>query len=361
MTAMKMLNSLPFLKDFKAAQESSFDRTGGNDDFVVIEPGGRAVLADIRGAGCISRVWVTIASADLYILRRCVLRIYWDGEPAPSVEAPVGDFFGVGFAEYRHYTALPLGMSSGGFYCYFPMPFSKGARVEVENQSEKKINAFYYNITYHRFDALENDAETGRFHARWRHEKTLPGSNYTLLEAAGKGHYVGCNLNMQGLKPLSFWFLEGDEMIYVDGEQHPPAIHGTGTEDYFNSGWYFRNGVFGGPYHGLTIKDPLRSRISAYRFHIEDPIPFNKSIRVTMEHGGVNDTPGSDYSSTAYWYQIEPHHSMGLFPPADDRIPDDGFILKNLKDAASDVLEVGFNIVEKIRKFSPMGKPPEKK
>jgi len=351
MAPLKMLDNLPFLKDFKAAQESSFDRTGGNDDYVVIEGGGRAVLADIKGAGCVSRMWVTMASPDLYILRKCVLRMYWDGEEHPSVEAPIGDFFGVGFSEYRHFTALPLGMSSGGFYCYFPMPFSKSARIEVENQSEKKINAFYFNITYHRFDKLEKDAEAGRFHARWRHEKTMPGSNYTILEATGAGHYVGCNMNMQGRKPFSFWFLEGDEMIYVDGEQHPPAIHGTGTEDYFNSGWYFRNGEFAAPYHGLTIKDPVRSRISAYRFHIEDPIPFKKNIRVTIEHGGINDAPGSDYSSTAYWYQTEPHHSMGLFPQADDRIPDDGFILKNAKSAASDLLELGFGVFEQFRKL----------
>jgi hypothetical protein len=351
MTPMKMIDNLPLLKDFRAAQESSYDRTGGNDDYVSIEPGQRAVLANIEGAGCVSRVWVTVASPDLYILRRAVIRMYWDGEEDPSVIAPVGDFFGVGFSEYRHFTALPLGMSSGGYYCYFPMPFSKGARIEVENQSAKKINAFYYNITYHRFDKLEKESETGRFHARWRHDRTMPGSNYTILEARGTGHYVGCNLNMQGVRPFSFWFLEGDEMIYVDGESHPPKIHGTGTEDYFNSGWYFLKGTFAGPYHGLTIKDPLQSRISAYRFHIEDPIPFKKNIRVTIEHGGENDAPGCDYSSTAYWYQTEPHRSMGTFPPADDRLPKDGLLIKSAKNIASDLLEIGFGIGERLKEL----------
>ncbi len=348
-----MLNQLPLMKDYSSAQESSYDRTGGNDDYVVVDPGEKAVLAEIEGAGCISRIWVTVASPDLYILRRATLRMYWDGEEAPSVEAPLGDFFGVGFSQYRHFTALPLGMSSGGYYCYFSMPFGKSARIELVNESPKSINAFYYNITYHRFDKLENDRETGRFHARWRHEKTLPGSNFTLLEAEGAGHYVGCNLNMQGKRPLSLWFLEGDEMIYVDGEQHPPAVHGTGTEDYFNGGWYFITGKFAGPFHGLTIKDRLRSRISAYRFHIEDPIPFKKSIRVTMEHGGTNDAPGSDYSSTAYWYQTEPHKSMGAFPPGDDRLPDDGLIVKSVKDAASELLQFGFEIAAQLKKISP--------
>ncbi|HOO56156.1 MAG TPA: DUF2961 domain-containing protein [bacterium] len=349
MDSFGLLDTLPFLKEFKAAQESSFDRTGGNNDYVSIEAGDSAVLADIEGAGCISRIWLTVAAPDLYILRRCVIRMYWDGEQEPSVEAPLGDFFGVGFSQYRHFTALPLGMSSGGYYCYIPMPFSKNARIEVENQSKKKINAFYYNITFHRFDKLENDKKTGRFHARWRHEKTLPGSNYTILEARGAGHYIGCNMNMQGYKPLSFWFLEGDEMIYVDGEAHPPAIHGTGTEDYFNSGWYFNKGTFSGPYHGLTIKELLRARISAYRFHIPDPIPFKKSIRVTIEHGGINDTPGSDYSSTAYWYQAEPHVSMGTFPPSEDRLPDDGLLIKSAKDIASEVLQLGFTVAEQIK------------
>lgn len=351
MTPLKMIDNLPLMKDFKSVQESSYDRTGGNDDYVAIGPGDRAVIAEIEGAGCVSRIWMTVASPDLYIRRRAVIRMYWDGESDPSVVAPFGDFFGVGFSEYRHFTALPLGMSSGGNYCYFPMPFSKGARIEVENQSAKKITSLYYNITWHRFDKLDKNAETGRFHARWRHETTMPGSNYTILEAAGQGHYVGCNLNMQGLKPFNFWFLEGDEMIYVDGESHPPAVHGTGTEDYFNSGWYFIKGKFAAPYHGLTIKDPLLARISAYRFHIEDPIPFKKSIRATIEHGVTNDTPGCDYSSTAYWYQLEPHKSMGTFPPADDRLPKDGLLIGNAKKLGSDALEIAFNIGEQVKKL----------
>lgn len=348
---MKLLNGLPLFKDYKTFQESSYDRTGGPDDYVEVEPGEKAVLADIRGAGCVSRIWLTIASPDLYILRRAVIRMYWDGETAPSVEAPVGDFFGVGFSQYLHFTALPLGMTSGGYYCYFPMPFSNGARIEVTNESPKKIFALYYNVAFHQGEILERSGETGRFHARWRHEKTMPGSNYTILEAEGEGHFVGCNLNMQGTKPFSFWFLEGEEMFYIDNEKHPPSIYGTGTEDYFNSGWYFNKGVFSAPYHGLTIKDPLRARISAYRFHIEDPIPFKHNIRATIKHGGWNDTPGCDYSSTAYWYQSEPHRSMGEFPPAADRIPDDGLLLTGAKNTANEILGAAFDIGSKLRRL----------
>lgn len=353
MTGMKMLNMLPALKGYKSAQESSFDRSGGNDDYIAIDAGETATIADIKGAGCISRIWVTVASPDLYALRRAVIRMYWDGESSPSVEAPLGDFFGVGFSEYRHYTALPMGMSSGGFYCYLPMPFSDGAVIELVNESPKQIFAFYYNISYHKFDSLPDDAETGRFHAQWRRETTVAGENYTILEAEGKGHFVGCNLNMQGAKPFTLWFLEGDEMIYVDGESHPPAVHGTGTEDYFNAGWYFNKGTFSAPYHGLTIKDRLRSRISAYRFHIEDPIPFTKNIRVTMEHGGTNDTPGCDYSSTAYWYQLEPHGDNIALPPADERLPVDGPLVKIAKDGAAEVLQAGFDIFAATRHLFP--------
>ena len=342
-----MLDHLAHLKNYKAAQESSFDRTGGNEDFVGIESGEKAVLADIKSAGRISRIWVTVASPDQYILRNAVIRMFWDGEESPSVECPLGDFFGVGFGMYKHYTALPMGMSSGGYYCYFPMPFAKSARIEVENQSDKNIFAFYYNITYHLFDSMPKD--TAYFHAAWRHEKTRRGENYLILDAEGQGHFVGCSMSMQGRRPFSFWFLEGDEMIYVDGEGHPPAIHGTGTEDYFNGGWYFNKGTFSAPFHGLVIKDPVRSRICAYRFHVEDPIPFQESIRVTMEHGGTNDAPGCDYSSTAYWYQKEPHRRHASLPTPAERLPDDAMLERAAKNVASEVMDVGYSIANRFR------------
>jgi hypothetical protein len=132
----------------------------------------------------------------------------------------------------------------------------------------------------------------------------------TLLEATGRGHYVGTLLSMQMLRGRGIGFLEGDEMVYVDGETKP-SINGTGTEDYFNSGWYFNYGVYSAPYHGVTIKDDEKSRINAYRWHIEDAIPFKKSIRFTIEHGAGNDVT-ADYSSVAFWYQTHPH---AAFPP----------------------------------------------
>ena len=309
---------LPYFKDSKLIQISSNDTTGGNADFIPIKKDQTAVLADIRGAGVISRIWVTISSPDKYFLRRILLRMYWDGEKTPSVEVPVGDFFGTGF-EYTHYLSALVGMSSGGYYSYFPMPFSDGARIEAVNETGQGVGAFYYHIDYQQLQSLESNL--GRFHAQWRREpRTERGKPYTILEAEGRGQFVGLNLNMQGYREKQLWFLEGDEFIYVDGEK-VPSIRGTGTEDYFTSGWYFNKGTYAGPYHGLIIKDDtLNSRIAAYRFHIGDQIPFQKSIKVTIEHGHANEELG-DYSSVAYWYQTEPHKSFTGILPSHQRIP----------------------------------------
>ncbi|MBC7187973.1 MAG: DUF2961 domain-containing protein, partial [Calditrichaeota bacterium] len=132
------LGRLPYFKESRLRQISSFDRSGGNADRLVIPRGQTAVLADIKGAGVITRIWLTIASRDPHFLRRIVLRMYWDDESSPSVLCPVGDFFGTGFG-YTHYTSLLLGMSSGGYYCYFPMPFARRARVEVVNETDYDV------------------------------------------------------------------------------------------------------------------------------------------------------------------------------------------------------------------------------
>ncbi len=313
------LGRLPYLKQSKLIQISSNDTTGKNADFVPIGIGQTSRLADIKGAGVITRIWVTIGADDKYFLRRLLLRMYWDGESNPSVECPVGDFFGNGF-QYTHWTSLPLGMSSGGYYCYFPMPFAKGARIEIVNESGKKVNSFYYQIDYQQLDSL-TDSNIGRFHAQWRREpRTDPKKNYLVLEAEGQGQFVGTILSMQGYREKQLWFLEGDEMVYVDSEQIP-SVRGTGTEDYFTSGWYFNRGTYSAPFHGLIVKDDTSlSRIVAYRFHLGDQIPFRKNIRFTIEHGTNNEELG-DYSSVAFWYQTEPHKPFEPILSATRRIP----------------------------------------
>jgi hypothetical protein len=311
------IDALPFLKEGRLLQISSYDRTGGNSDFIAIQDGATARLADITGPGVIVRIWVTIASPDKHFLRRILLRMFWDGETTPSVEVPIGDFFGTGF-QYKQYVTPYLGMSSGGYYSFFPMPFKTSARVEVVNETGQEINSFYYHIDYRK---LEKPLPAGaaQFHAQWRRD-TRAGrdANYTVLEATGRGHLVGVNMNMQSYGN-GMQYLEGDEMVYVDGEKEP-SITGTGTEDYFTSGWYFNRGEYAAPYHGLILKDDSLSRIAAYRFHIQDAIPFARSLRFTIEHGHGNEEV-ADYSSTAYWYQLEPHKAFPPMPPAGFRIP----------------------------------------
>lgn len=308
---------LPYLKDSKLMQVSSFDSSGGNNDFIAIAPGAKRTIASLQGPGVIVNIWLTIATQEKYFLRSIVLRMYWDDEQTPSVEVPVGDFFGTGF-QYKHYTTPFLGMSSGGYYCYFPMPFNKSARIEVENQSSMEVNSFYYHIDYHKIPR-PLDSTIAYFHAQWRRETRCdPSKNYTVLEAEGSGHFVGMNMSMQSYEK-GMQYLEGDEKVFVDGEKFP-SLYGTGTEDYFNSGWYFNRGEFAAPYHGLILKDDSLSRIAAYRFHILDAIPFTKSIRFDIEYGTEN-VERADYSSTAYWYQREPHKPFSALPPAGMRIP----------------------------------------
>ncbi|MBU1098104.1 MAG: DUF2961 domain-containing protein [Bacteroidetes bacterium] len=310
-------SNLPYLKKSKLIQISSYDTTGGNNDRINIHSGNTAVLADVEGPGVITRIWVTIDSRDPYFLRRILLRIYWDGEENPSVEAPIGDFFGNGF-QYTHYYSAFAGMTSGGYFCYLPMPFNKSARIEVVNQTGEEVYAFYYHIDYQKLEE-PLDKDIAYFHAQWRRDiRTNNNENYLILDAEGEGHFVGVNMNMQPYKN-SYWYLEGDEMIYVDGEQFP-SVYGTGMEDYFTSGWYFKNGEYSAPYHGLIMKDDSTSRIVAYRYHIGDAVPFKKSIKVTIEHGHANEEI-ADFSSTAFWYQMEPHKKFEKIPNGNLRIP----------------------------------------
>lgn len=309
------LGDLHLAREGGLAHYSSYDRTGGNNDRRPIAPGETLVLADHEGAGVVRRWWITIAPrGEAEILRHLIVRCYWDGEEEPSVEVPVGDFFGMGFGEWKDYISLPLNMTSGGYNAYWPMPFRRNARITAENTGSIPIESFYYNIDIRTYDQLPE--ESLYFHAQYRQERTRAGEPVTILETTGRGHYVGTLLSMQPERGRSYSYLEGDEQIFVDGEE-TPGIIGTGTEDYFSSGWYYITGEYSAPYHGVTIKDDERGRINTYRWHIEDPIPFRESFRFQIEHGGTNDTPGVEYSSVAFWYQTHPH---AAFPPLPEQL-----------------------------------------
>ena len=322
----------------------------------MIPPDEVVTLLDVQGAGKITHVWMTSACREPDHLRKCLLKMYWDGEEEPSVLVPLGDFFGVGHSTARTFFSLPLvmGPTNGhGMNCYFPMPFKDGARIEFVCETYTHEVMLYYYIDYEELPSLEDDV--GRFHVQWRRQnptdgiddlssltghsinhsgKNLTGEgNYVILEAEGQGHYVGCHLDVENLwKPgyptMTYretnWFGEGDDMIFIDGEQWPPSLHGTGTEDYFNVAWGFQE-EFSSPFFGITMpgeKDGS-GRISAFRFHIQDPVRFQKSILVTIEHGH-NNNRSDDYSSTAYWYQLEPHKSFDILP-MEARLPLPGY------------------------------------
>ena len=298
-------------KDGKIVHLSSNDPSGGNGDMRGVNPGQTYTLADYSGGpGAVRRWWITLAPRNnVEIQRQCIVRCYWDGETEPSVECPVSDFFGLGFGEWKDFQSAPLNMTSGGYNCYWPMPFKKSCKITLENRSKVHLDALYYNLDI--LTQKKAPKEPLYFHAQFRRTRTQRGKPVTLLEATGRGHYVGTVLSMQFLSRRGITFLEGDEQVTIDGEK-TPSILGTGTEDYFSSGWYYDTGAYSALYHGCPIKDDAKGRISAYRFHIEDPIPFTKSIAFNIEHGGRNDVPPADYCSVAFWYQTHPH---AKFPP----------------------------------------------
>ena len=334
------LNELYRLSDsIKTKRISSFDREGGNQDRIPIESGETAVLAQIEGAGIIKHIWVTIACGDEMMRRNAIIRMYWDQEETPSVESPLGDFFGQGFGMNYNYTALPLCAAPGdgrAINCYFPMPFGNGAKITIENQSAMKLDCFYYYIDYEEHPSIPDDV--GRFHAWWNRELTVPENdldnewgvmepdllnttnkkNYLFADIEGKGKFVGVNYYVDNPSPM--WYGEGDDMFQVDGEAYPYSLHGTGTEDFFNSSWCPKE-VYCHPYFGyplINTESGWMGRTHCYRFMIEEPVYFRKSLNASIEHGHANGLT-LDISSVAYWYQTEPHKAFPAMRPMEER------------------------------------------
>ncbi len=318
---------------------SSSDPTGRNDDSRRIEPGATLTVLDVDGPGAISHIWFTIATNENYHLKKIVLRIYWDGEATPSVETPVGDFFGLGLGIYNSWQSQMLSVGNDkAMNSYFPMPFGRHARITVTNEGKQPVGDFYYNIDYRTY-ARPLAAGTLYFHAQYRQAQPNRGiandwlrnqdtsknpnltgeNNYVWMEAQGHGQFVGVTMSV--LQNQDLWWGEGDDMFFIDGEKSP-SIAGTGAEDYFLGAWDFGGHSFSYPLYGAPIVgDELAgSRSSVYRFHLDSPIPFSKSIKATIEHGHANYR-SDNYYSVAYWYQAEPHAPYPALPPVDDRLP----------------------------------------
>jgi len=329
------------LRSYKTRRSSSWDRSGGNGDAVPVEPGQTATLLDIAGAGVVTHLWFTINSRDSMHLKNLVLRAWWDGEATPSVEVPIGDFFGLGLGEYFTYQSeLTAVAPVKALNAYFQMPFATAAKLTVTNEGKVKTDNLYFAVDYVTLAALPEDV--GRFHAQYRQaspckgwtddwafnwnpgineKKNLNGEgNYIFLEATGRGHFVGVTHAVE--QNQDGWFGEGDDMIFIDGDALP-TINGTGTEDYYNGAWDFGGQAFANQHQGAPyIVDPERigGRYCLYRWHTESPITFEQSIRVTMEHGHANHRSDNFYS-TAYWYQTEPHAAFPALPVPAERVP----------------------------------------
>jgi len=316
---------------------------------VTLPAGDVTTLADITGQGRITHLWFTFpdhTEAVGFVLRDLVLRAYWDGEAAPSVEVPIGDFFCCGAGARCRVTSVPIVVApTGGMNCYFPMPFGASARLTVTNEHPRDVEGFFFQIDYELSDTAEQDV--GRFHAQWRRENpTTLAVDYTLLDGVrGRGAYVGTFLSITALQ--RFWWGEGEMKFYIDGDDAYPTICGTGTEDYGGGAWAFQDRLssefepdvltFSAPFCGYPqylTRDRSRMAVYAtamapshglYRWHLPDPVHFDQDLRVMVQQIGQVG-PGifersDDVSSVAYWYQLEPHTPFPTLPGREERVP----------------------------------------
>lgn len=253
--------------------------------FETIPAGGSHVLADIKGAGTIDRMWLTIDDRSPERLRALVLEMYWDGAKTPAVSVPFGDFFLHGAGEMKPMeTALLASPEGRSFVSYFPMPFRKGARIFVRNQSDKQLSLIFFDINYRRLTA--QPAEAMYFHAYWhRNRATTPGQAFELLpRIKGRGRFIGTSVTVQTGAPYGrSWWGEGEVKIAFDGDRQPSLV-GTGVEDYIGTAW--GQGAFINRFQGAPIADEPAGRWTFYRFHLPDPIQFEREATVQIQQIG---------------------------------------------------------------------------
>jgi len=336
-----MNDELAVLRKARTGRCSSWDTRGRNRDAWSIEPGETRVLADIKGPGAITHIWMT--QPNHY--RECLIRITWDNAKRPSVVAPLGDFFCLGHGIVNSFQSHLFSASTANnnrfnqgcaLNCYARMPFKERAVVELVNQS-RETHCQYFYIDYETFDEPEPDA--GYFHAEfrrvnpfggWGHEVTVNhaeadiankgklawDNNYVILQTKGRGHYIGCNLSVTNFQGT--WWGEGDDMIWVDGYKWPPDLHGTGSEDYLNQAFCMQPNAF--QRNGSSIHESNTNGYqTSYVLHIENPVRFEKEIKVTIEHGHGNHL-ANEMSSVAYWYGERPRSAVTP-PPVARRLP----------------------------------------
>jgi len=321
-------------------RSSSRESTGANADYRTVTPGQTLTILDVDGPGRISHIWFTLNSPESYHLKRIVLRMYWDGETNPSVETPIGDFFGLGNGQYYLWSSPVLSVGNDkSMNSYFQMPYAKHARITITNEGKQALTSLYWNIDY-RQETKPLPVGTLYFHAQYRqaqpnhgwitdwyangdpqvnYRRNLDGKdNYVWCEAQGQGQFVGVTMSV--FQNQDGWWGEGNDRFDIDGGA-VPTIVGTGSEDYFLGAWDFVSPQ-SFPLHGSPVVGPelAGSRSSVYRFHLDAPITFRKSFKASIEHGHANARSDNFYS-VAYWYQAEPHMQFPTLPEMSDRIP----------------------------------------
>jgi hypothetical protein len=301
---------------------------------VVIKAHTTFTVADITGPGAIQHIWMTPTGNWRY----SILRFYWDDETTPSVEVPVGDFFCMGWGKFAQISSLAVTVNPGsGFSCFWPMPFRKKCRITMENINNEDM-VLYYQVDYTLTDVPK---DAGYFHAQFRRVNPLPEKTpYVLVDSiVGKGQYVGTYLAYGAHN--NGWWGEGEIKFYMDGDTEYPTINGTGTEDYFLGAYDFDTrkknaaGVdevnyteYTTPYVGLhqVIRGDghyeIAQRFGMYRWHIMDPIRFDKNLKVTIQALGWRSEGRylplrDDIASVVYWYQSEPHNPFPALPDKD--------------------------------------------
>jgi len=329
-------------KEYKSERISSYDITGGNNDYITIGKGERKTIADIKGSGVIKHIWITLNSKDLMVRRNTVIRFYWDGNDKPAVEVPLGDFFGQGWGEEYNLISAPLVVApkkGKAMNSYFPMPFESSAKIEIENEGDVEIPNFYFYVDYERWKKAPPSPM--RFYAHWNRSITEPNTSdgkenewallgetakapleikdqFIVLNTKGRGHFIGLNLYIDSPSPM--WYGEGDDQIFIDSEKWPPQLHGTGTEDLFNTAWCPKE-VFMHPYFGYPrVSDSTGwlGRTHLYRFWIESPLAFEKSFLFALEHGHANSLT-LDMVSVAYFYQVPGTFNLPSLPKKEKR------------------------------------------
>jgi HEAT repeat protein len=322
--------NLAQLKNYTAGRSTSSSRDiVSNEDSKRILPGETLVIADLTGPGMVSHIWFTGSANEFASPRLMRLRVYYDGKKTPSVDAPMGDFFGVGNGDQVDLNSAMIRNTAEGRArnSYWPMPFRKSCKITMTNEGTL-LKTLYYHIDWRKYPSLP--ADIGYFHAYYRQEHpAAPDRHYAFLNIRGRGHYVGTVLNI--LQSQISWFGEGDDQFYVDGATKPQIL-GTGAEDYLNQAWGLRK--MDGPWFGSPVVEGFHvgSRLSSYRWHVPDPIPFTQSLWAGIEHYGwtysAERTPPTSirerddyYSSVAFWYQEGVNEGLPEPPFGDERLP----------------------------------------